>query len=193
MQAVFFSVLTVAALSVVSAANAATWQLDPSHMRVGFAVDHLGYSTVHGQFNKVDGRIQYDSAKPAATTVEANIDTASLDTGWDARDEHLRKAEFFDSATHPVMTFKSTGIRWHGKNRATLSGNLTLRGVTRPVQMDVRINKHAASPITKKDTIGFRATTTINRSDFGMTAYVPAITNRVPVTIDAEMIPVAAP
>lgn len=181
--------LALTTLTALGQAQAAEWQLDPSHMRVGFSVEHLGFSTVHGQFDQVSGQIRYDPAKPKATTVSARIDTRSINTGWAKRDEHLRTADFFNAENFPAMTFKSTSIQWQGKTRAKLKGELTLLGVTKPVVMDVQIKKHAASPITKLDTIGFHATTTVKRSDFGMKTYVPMITDAVPVVIDAELIP----
>lgn len=170
-------------------AQAAPWQFDDSHTRVGFTVDHMGFSTVHGQFGSFKGMVDYDEKKPKSMTVDFTIDTKSINTGWEARDEHLQKPEFFNVEKFPTMQFKSTGVMMMGKDKAHVSGNLTLLGVTKPVVLHVTLNKHAVSPITKKDTIGFVATTTVKRSDFGMMAYVPAVGDEIPVRIDAEMSP----
>lgn len=184
-----FAAFASSVLLVAGSASAANWTFDQSHTRIGFSVDHLGYSTTHGQFEDFKGTVQYDPKKPADTKVSFSIDTDSIDTGWDARDEHLEKPEFFNVEKFPTMTFESTQVKMQGKNKAKVTGNLTLLGVTKPVTLDVVLKKHAPSPITKKDTIGFQATTSIKRSDFGMTAYVPAVGDRIPVLIDAELNP----
>lgn len=184
-----FAALAGGLLLVAGSASAANWTFDQSHTRVGFSVDHLGYSLTHGHFEDFKGTVQYDPKKPTATKVSFTIETDSIDTGWDARDDHLEKPEFFNVEKFPTMTFESTQVKMQGKNKAKVTGNLTLLGVTKPVTLDVVLKKHAPSPITKKDTIGFQATTTIKRSDFGMTAYVPAVGDLIPVVIDAELNP----
>ncbi len=170
--------------------SAQAWQFDPSHTRVGFTVDHLGFSTVVGDFRQFDGRVQYDPEQPKALTVHFEIDTQSIDSGWAARDEHLRKADFFNVEKFPKMTFTSTAVKILDDHRSQVTGNLTLLGVTKPVMLDVTLNKVAINPITKLQTAGITATTTIKRSDWGMTTYVPAIGEDIPVRIDAELTPV---
>lgn len=192
MNKISLSVL-MASVLLVGTAHAAPWAFDGSHTRVGFTVDHLGYSTVTGAFNTFDGQVEYDAKQARATQVNFKIDTSSINTGWAARDEHLKKPEFFNVDAYPSMTFVSTGVKMRGANKAKVTGTLTLLGVSKPITLDVVLRKHAVSPITQKDTIGFEATTTIKRSDFGMKAYVPAVGDLIPVRIDGELNPVEAP
>lgn len=171
------------------AAQAAPWALDASHTRIGFAIDHMGYSTTYGQFKTHKGTVDYDPAKPEQTKINFTIDVKSLDSDWAARDEHLLNADFFNAAKYPTMTFVSSKYTPKGNNKATVDGQLTLLGVTKPVTLEVTLNKHAISPLTKLDTIGFKATTIIKRSQWGMTTYVPAVADEVFISIDAELNP----
>lgn len=183
--------LVVAITSVLwsGVVSAQAWQFDKSHTRVGFSVDHLGFSTVVGDFRQFDGAVQYDPKQPAALKVNFEIDTHSIDSGWVARDEHLRKADFFNVEKFPKMSFTSTAVKVLGDNKSQVTGNLTLLGVTKPVTLDVTLNKLDVNPISKKQTAGITATTTIKRSDWGMTTYVPAVGDDIPVRIDAELTP----
>lgn len=170
--------------------SAQAWQFDKSHTRVGFTVDHLGFSTVVGDFRQFDGQVQYDPKQPNALKVDFEIATKSIDSGWSARDEHLRKADFFNVEKFPKMTFTSTAVKVVDDNKSQVTGNLTLLGITKPVTLEVTVNKMALNPISKLQTAGITATTTIKRSDWGMTTYVPAIGEDIPVRIDAELTPV---
>ena len=182
-------VIAVSTLLSSGMAAAQAWQFDQSHTRVGFTVDHMGFSTVVGDFRQFDGAVQYDPKQPAALKVNFEIDTKSIDSGWEARDEHLRKAEFFNVEKFPKMTFTSTAVKVVSDTRSQVTGNLTLLGVTKPVTLEVTLNKTAINPITKLQTAGITATTTIKRSDWGMTTYVPAVGDEIPVRIDAELTP----
>ena len=172
--------------------QAADWVFDRSHTRIGFDVGHLGFSRTHGDFRQFDGTVSFDPAKPAQTRISVNIDVNSLDTGWAARDEHLRKADYFDVARFPAMRFVSTQVRPAGKDQLNITGNLTLHGVTRPVILLTRINKIGINPMNQKRVAGFTATTTLKRSDFGMTTAIPAVTDEVSVRIDGELTEPAA-
>ena len=163
------------------------WELDLSHTRIGFEVEHLGYSTTMGRFNKADGAVHYDIKNPNDTTMRFSIDTDSIDTGWDARDEHLRGEDFFDSEKYPTMTFESTKVNFINPQQATVTGNFTLLGKTKPLTLNVTLKKIAVSPMTKEPVIGFRATGTIDRTEFGMDAFAKAITTNVPIQIDGEL------
>lgn len=186
--------LAIAMSSVVwsGAASAQAWEFDKSHTRVGFTVDHLGFSSVIGDFRQFDGQVQYDPKQPASLKVNFDIDTKSIDSGWAARDEHLRKADFFNVDKFPKMTFTSTAVKVLGENKSQVTGNLTLLGVSKPVTLDVTLNKLAINPITNKQTAGITATTSLKRSDWGMTTYVPAVGDEIAVRIDAELTPVEA-
>lgn len=173
---------------VASAALPSQWQLDDSHTRVGFSVNHLGFSTTMGHFNDVKGVVNYDVKAPSKTNMSFAIATDSIDTNWDARDEHLKKAEFFNVAKYPTMTFKSTSVKFINPQQAKVTGDFTMLGQTKPLTLDVTLNKIANSPLTKEPVIGFRATGNIDRAAYGMTAFADGITTDVPIQIDGELI-----
>ncbi len=170
---------------------AGTYALDPAHTTVGFRIRHMGLAFVEGEFDAFEGAVQFDPADLAATTVTATVQTTSVDTDVDARDGHLRTADFFDVATFPTMTFRSTAVQPTGPSTFRLTGDLTLHGVTRPVVLDVT----AAGPITDPRSgqrAGFHAEGEIDRRDFGMTwgqvlpGGVPSLGHTVTLVLDAE-------
>ena len=151
-------------------AAAAEYEIDPGHTQANFKVNHMGYSTIWGRFNEESGVIIFDPEDVEASSVNIVIQTASVDTNHHDRDEHLRSPDFFNAAEFPEMTFTSTGVTKTGDNTGTMTGDLTLLGVTKPVTLDVVFN--GSGPYPWDDTIeivGFSATTTIDRADFGMT------------------------
>ena len=178
----------LALTTVAGAALPSQWQLDDSHTRVGFSVNHLGFSTTMGHFNDVKGVVNYDVKAPSKTNMSFTIATDSIDTNWNARDEHLKKAEFFNVAKYPTMTFKSTSVKFINPQQAKVTGDFTMLGQTKPLTLDVTLNKIANSPLTKEPVIGFRATGNIDRAAYGMTAFADGITTNVPIQIDGELI-----
>ena len=178
----------IAMTTLASAALPTQWQLDDAHTRVGFSVNHLGFSTTMGHFNDVKGMVNYDIKAPNKANMDFIIVTESIDTNWDARDAHLKKDEFFNVAKYPTMTFKSTNITFKNPQQATVTGDFTLLGQTKPLTLDVTLNKIANSPMTKEPVIGFRATGVIDRAAYGMTAFASGITTEVPIQIDGELI-----
>ena len=185
------ALLISSALALTTFASAALpnqWQLDDSHTRVGFSVNHLGFSTTMGHFNDVKGVVNYDVKAPSKTNMSFTIATDSIDTNWDARDEHLKKAEFFNVTKYPTMTFKSTSVKFINPQQAKVTGDFTMLGQTKPLTLDVTLNKIANSPLTKEPVIGFRATGNIDRAAYGMTAFADGITTNVPIQIDGELI-----
>ncbi|MBE0406632.1 YceI family protein [Psychrobacter sp. AOP22-C1-22] len=178
----------LATTTMASAALPSQWQLDDSHTRVGFSVNHLGFSTTMGRFNEVKGVVNYDIKAPAKTNMNFTIATDSIDTNWDARDEHLKKDEFFNVAKYPTMTFKSTDITFKNPQQAEVTGDFTMLGQTKPLTLDVTLNKIANSPLTKEPVVGFRATGIIDRAAYGMTAFSDGITTDVPIQIDGELV-----
>ena len=178
----------LALTTVAGAALPSQWQLDDSHTRVGFSVNHLGFSTTMGHFNDVKGVVNYDVKAPSKTNMSFTIATDSIDTNWDARDEHLKKAEFFNVAKYPTMTFKSTSVKFINPQQAKVTGDFTMLGQTKLLTLDVTLNKIANSPLTKEPVIGFRATGNIDRAAYGMTAFADGITTNVPIQIDGELI-----
>lgn len=147
--------------------SSTTWQLDPAHTLVEFSGKHMMFTTVKGRFNTVRGTIALDEANPANSSVEVEIDAASLDTGVAYRDNHLRSADFLEVEKFPTITFKSTRVEPQGNDRALITGDLTIHGVTRPVVLDTELTGRGQSP-QHKETIGFEARTTINRKEFGL-------------------------
>lgn len=185
------ALLITTALTVTTVASAALpsqWQLDNAHTRVGFSVEHLGFSTTMGRFNDVDGTLNYDMKAPNKTQMQFTIATDSINTAWDARDEHLKKEDFFNVAKYPTMTFKSTQVNFINPIQATVTGDFTLLGKTMPLTLEVTLKKIANSPMTKEPVIGFRATGNIDRAAYGMTTFAEGITTNVPIQIDGELI-----
>ncbi|HEY7137065.1 MAG TPA: YceI family protein [Acidimicrobiia bacterium] len=144
---------------------AGTWTIDPSHSEVGFAVRHLMVSKVRGKFTSFEGHI-VTGEDPLASSVTASVDLASIDTGTEQRDEHIRSADFFEVEANRTMTYRSTGIRPDGDD-FVLEGELTLKGVTRPVPLALELNGFGDDP-WGGTRVGFSARGEINRSDFGI-------------------------
>jgi polyisoprenoid-binding protein YceI len=148
----------------------ATWVIDSDHAVAAFAARHMMVTWVRGQFNKITGSLSFDPGNIAASAVEVELDASGIYTGVEKRDNHLKSADFLNVEQYPTITFKSTKVEPVGLDQAWVHGDLTLRGVTRPVVLDVRW----AGPARFDDegtiytTFGFRAETKINREDFGM-------------------------
>jgi len=147
---------------------AKTWNLDPAHSGVSFAVKHLMIATVRGRMAVKQGVLHLDQQAPERSTVEAEVDAASIDTGVQQRDDHLRSADFLDAANHPVLRFRSTRVAPRGADAADVTGDLTIRGVTRPATFLVRLEGHARDPWGNARA-AFSAETTIDRRDWGLT------------------------
>lgn len=182
-------VLALAALLGASfAAQAApvTYKLDPSHTMVLFSWNHFGFSNPTANLGISAGTLVYDAAHPAKSSVEVTMPLAKLDTHVSALDEHLKKPDFFDAGKYPVVTFKSTRVEPLGGNKFKVTGDLSVHGVTRPVVLDATLNKAGMQPMLKVPAVGFDATGTIKRSDFGIGAYVPNVSDEVQIRITTE-------
>ena len=153
--------------AAVTTATRSTWAIDPAHTTVEFAVKHLMISTVRGRFADLSGTVELDDQNPAESTVDVTINVASIDTRQADRDAHLRSADFFDVERFPTMRFKSTGITRDG-DALNVAGDLTIRGVTRPVALRVTEEGRTQDPWGGQR-IGYAASTKINRRDFGLT------------------------
>lgn len=176
-----------AAVALAAPASAAeTYTLDPSHARVSFTVGHLGFSDVLGMFDTIEGELTLDEADPSTATVSVTIDSSSIDTGWDARDEHIRADDFLSVADFPDITFTSTNVEVTGETTAIVTGDLTILGVTNEITLDATLNGLGANPLSGTPTVGFDATTTIDRTAFGNETYAPAIAAELPVTVSIE-------
>jgi polyisoprenoid-binding protein YceI len=146
-----------------------TWTIDPAHTRIGFAARHAMVTTVRGQFTAVEGTLHLDGGQPTASTATVTIQTDSFDTGVADRDGHVKSADLLDVATHPTITFVSTGASaGKGDDEYVLTGDLTIRGITRSVDLDVTFEGSSKDPFGNVRA-GFTGTTSINRKDFGLT------------------------
>jgi len=173
--------------------TATTWTLDPMHVEVGFAIRHLMISTVRGRFGSASGVVVFDEENPANTNVDVTIDVASVDTRQEMRDNHLRSADFFDVANHPVMHFVGKRLEGDVSKKFRLVGDLTIRGITREVTLDVA-NEGSTKDPWGNDRAGFSASAKLNRSDFNLTwnqaleAGGVVVGEEVKLSIDAEFI-----
>jgi len=194
MKRIIVSVSAIIALSLPAFAFASTWTIDPDHSNIGFKVRHLMVSNVKGTFDKHTGTVEINDKDITKSKVEVSIDTNSINTNVQKRDEHLRSADFFDVARYPTMTFVSKQVAKAGKEKLKVTGDLTLHGVTREVVLDVEgPSKESKDPwgnIRK----GATATTKINRKDFGLvwnkaleTGGV-AVGEEIAITLEIEMI-----
>ncbi|OTG82722.1 polyisoprenoid-binding protein [Acinetobacter sp. ANC 5054] len=178
--------LAVASVATFSMAKPVAYQIDPTHTATVFNWNHFGFSTPSANFSDIQGVINVDNAKPSNSSVNVTIPLSSLNTNVKALDEHLKTADFFDAEKYPNITFKSTKVQAISKTKYKITGNLTIKNVTKPVVLDAVLNKQAVHPMTKAETIGFNATTSFNRSAFGVGAYVPNVGDKITVNITTE-------
>lgn len=178
--------LAVASAATLTVAKPVAYQIDPTHTATVFTWNHFGFSTPSANFSDIQGTINVDNAKPANSSVNVTIPLSSLNTNVKALDEHLKTADFFDAAKYPNITFKSTKVQAISKNKYKITGNLTVKDVTKPVVLDAVLNKQGVHPMTKTETVGFNATTSFIRSAFGVGAYVPNVGDKITVSITTE-------
>lgn len=186
-----FATLAALAALVTSPALAApvTYTIDASHAQIIFSYNHVGYSTGYGMFSGFGGEVVYDAENPAASTVSVTFPVRSMLTGWEARFEHFMSPDFFDAAEDEAVSFTSTAIEVTGETTGKITGDLTLNGVTKPVVLETTLNKsepYPLPPFEGKPAVGFTATTTVLRSEFGLGAYVPFISDEVQIQISFE-------
>ncbi len=190
MRLTSLALAALTSLALPGAAPAEPYLVDQSHAFVTFTVDHLGFSTVHGQFLDFDARIDLDPGNVEATRVQFSIKTASVETYSAARDGQLRSAAFFASDRYPEMVFVSTMVRPTGSDTAEVTGMLTIRDVTREITLQTKLNKLGPSPFFPDITVaGFTITGVIDRTEWGMTFGAPAIGAMIAIRIDLEMSP----
>ena len=183
-QITAFAVALFLMLPIAHAAE--IYKLDPNHANVFWHADHFGFSKPSGKFSDVAGTLVLDEAKPENSTVNVTIKTGSLVTGIPKFDAHLKSKDFFDVEKFPEMTFVSNKVVMTGKDKAKVTGALTIHGVTKPATLDVKLNKLAVHPMSKEKAAGFSATTVIKRSDFGINYALPDVVDQVEITIEAE-------
>ncbi|MEM7506894.1 MAG: YceI family protein [Pseudomonadota bacterium] len=184
------SLAFVAGAGLTGAASAAPYIMDKSHSQITFTVDHLGFSSVHGQFRSFEAQIDFTPDRVEETRVRFVIDAASVETFWEARDKHLRSKDFFNVDVYPEIIFESTSVSPTGPDTAVVSGNLTMVGQTHPVTFDAKLNNLGPSPFNPSQTIaGFTVTGELDRTDYGMTFAAPAVGTTIPIRIDLEISP----
>lgn len=172
------------------AASAAPWTIDPAHTSVDFSVNHLGFSNVQGTFREFSADVDFDPENFAASKVSFVIQADSVDTGWAARDEHLRGSDFLDIENHGEITFQSTSVVETGPTTATVTGDLTIRGKTEPATFDATLNKLGPNPFAPDTQVaGMTLTGEVDRTLYGIDFGAPAIGAVLPVTINLEMSP----
>ena len=186
LKVLFASALIVAA-PLTSTFAADTYALDPAHTQTIFTINHLGFSTITGSVHDLKGTLVLDTAKIEDSKVTVTMASDSVDSGFAARDTALHGPMFFNVVQFPTMTFTSTHIRKTGLKTADIQGDFTLLGVTKRLVLKTTFNRAAQDTIgTNVYKVGFTATTTIKRSEFGMKAYVPYVGDNVHVTINFE-------
>lgn len=180
--------LVLASASVVAFAAPVTYKMDPSHTDVIASWSHFGFSNPIAHFGDVDGSITYDADNVGQSSVNVTIPLNGMESHVAAFNEHLRSDDFFDAEQFPVITFASTKVEAAGSDKLRVAGDLTVHGVTRPVVLDVTINKIGEQPMAKRPAAGFDASTTIKRSDFGMAKYAPNVSDQVQIRITTEAV-----
>ena len=181
---------SILAIALAASANAfaapATYQIDPNHTVVLASWSHFGYSHPSANFGGASGTLVYDAENVAKSRVEVTLPLSGLDSFVPALDEHLRGTEFFDAAKYPTIAFKSTMVHDLGNGKLQVMGELSLHGVTKPVTLDASLNKAGFNPMFKADVVGFDASTTIKRSDFGIKQGIPMVGDEVTIHITTE-------
>jgi len=162
-----------------------TYIVDTTHTYPRFAYSHFGFSTQQFQFNNTSGKIVYD-AETQLGSVDITVDMKALDTGFELWNSRIHGEDYFDTARYPTATFKSTTVKFEGNKPVTVDGTLTLKGVTKPVTLTVTSFQRMPHPIVKKDALGANAHTTVKRSDFNMSKFVPAVSDEVTITLAVE-------
>lgn len=175
------------ALSTTAAfADAEKYTLDASHSQVVFTYNHLGFSTTYGMFSGFEGEIMFDADAPEASSVNVAIPVKSMFTGWEAREGHFFSPDFLNASDGDMVTFASTGIEVTGDDTANITGDLTIQGTTMPVVLAAKLNQAGDNPLANKPWLGFDATTSVLRSDFGLGAFAPAVSDEVKIMISVE-------
>lgn len=180
--------LPISASADLSAVPSGEYTLDSSHGYITFTYSHLGFSNPRVGFNSFDTVLVLDSSNPEDSTVEVTIDASSIDSRVAEFNEHLNGSDFFNTAEYPTITFKSTKVEATGGNTFDVTGDLTILGTTKPVTLATTINKAANHPMRDVPTVGVSASTTLMRSEWGLGAYVPAVSDEVELSIEVELL-----
>jgi len=178
-------VVALSAFSVAALAAPETYNIDPNHTAARFEYSHFGYSNQLHRFDKTSGKIVIDRAAHTGSA-DVSIDATSVNTGLALFNGHIQGADFFDTAKYPTITFKSTQVKFDGDKPVAVEGDLTIKGVTKPVTLTVTSFLAMPHPMLKKDAMGANAVAKIKRSDFNMTKFVPYVGDEVTLIIAVE-------
>lgn len=181
--------LTVLARSATAAIDvpAGRYVLENTHAYITFSYSHLGFSTPHISFTEFDVDLQLDAANPANSSLQVTIDADSVESQVDEFNEHLVGERFFDTANHPSISFKSTSVALGTADTATVSGDLTIKGITHPVVLEANLNKAGNHPMLKKPVAGFNAQTKVLRSAWDLGYGIPMVGDEVTIYISVEL------
>lgn len=171
-----------------SAQAADTYKLDPTHTSVIFIVNHLGFSNFQGRFGGATGELTLDRENPSESSATIKIDLNQIDSGVEALDNHMKTADFFNVEAFPTATFTSTDIELVGDSAAKVTGDLSFLGETKPLVLDVTLMGDGKHPMTGDETVGFAATGTVTRSDYGMDYLVGGVGDEVELQISSEFL-----
>ncbi|WP_295953796.1 YceI family protein [uncultured Xanthomonas sp.] len=188
----FAAPAAAAAAAAAAKGVSGTYTLDPAHTDVLVQWSHFGFSNPSAHFGDVDGTLVYNAQDVSKSSVNVTLPLSGLNSFTAKFDEHLKSADFFDAAKFPTATFKSTKVTSAGGNKLTVAGDLTIKGTTKPVVLAVTLNGAGPHPMKKVPALGFDATTTVKRSDFGLGAYVPNVSDEVKIRITTEALQAAA-
>lgn len=168
--------------------TAGVYKLDPTHANIIFSVNHLGFSLHHGRFNNIEGSLDLDSISPKDSRLYVRVNANSIDTNSAELDQKLRSKSMFNVSEHPFVTFESTSITLSNKKTAIISGELTLAGVIRPLDIEATFVGSGTNPLNGKKTIGFSGKGSLFRSEYGLKEWLPFVGDEVSLIIEAEFI-----
>lgn len=180
-------VTALAAFAAAAQAEPVTYNVDNSHTYPHFTYNHLGFSNQTHKFDKTSGTVVLDRAAKTGA-VDVTIEATSVNTGYALFDEHIQAADYFDTANHPTITFKSSKMKFKGDRPASVMGDLTIKGVTKPVKLEVTHFKCQPHPMLKVEACGANATTKLKRSDFNMGKNAPYVSDEVTLTLAIEAV-----
>jgi polyisoprenoid-binding protein YceI len=181
------AVSTLFATTLNAWADPSAYAFDPLHTEVRFCWNHLGVSRQCAHFTRFEGELLYDEAEPEKSQLKVTFKTDSIETLVPIFNEHMKGDKLFDAAKYPEATFKSTKFERMGEKTGKVTGDLTVHGVTKPVILDVTLNFSGIQPMSKKQTLGIGAATNVKRTDFGISAAAPFVSDEVSIEIQTEM------
>ncbi len=181
--------ILVALLLTLGAAQAApaSYQLDPRHTKVGFTIGHFG-SSAEGRFETVQGQLRFDPDQPEASSIQVQIEVASVDTGIPKRDRHILQPDYFHAEQHPTIVFKSQNFRDLGNGRYRILGELTMRGVTKAISFPVSLERRQSDWLDSSDRLVFEADLELDRQEFGVSGGQPAVSREVQIHLHVEAV-----